>query len=72
MQSEGLRAEVGYGSKPRYRGGPVGVVANVLNRDLAPDAPNRALGNGYHLYPDLRGLAVSGGSHGSVFPSSVR
>ncbi|EON14927.1 transposase catalytic site ISRme11 [Pandoraea sp. SD6-2] len=42
MQSEGLRAEVGYGSKPRYRGGPVGVVANVLNRDFAPDAPNKA------------------------------
>lgn len=41
MQNEGLRAEVGYGSKPRYRGGPVGVVANVLNRDFAPDAPNK-------------------------------
>lgn len=41
MQREGLRAEVGYGSKPRYRGGPVGVVANVLNRDFAPDAPNK-------------------------------
>ncbi len=25
MKGEGLRAEVGYGSKPRYRGGPVGV-----------------------------------------------
>lgn len=42
MQSEGLRAEIGYGSKPRYRGGPVGVAANVLNRDFAPDAPNKA------------------------------
>ncbi|MBG9220464.1 MAG: IS3 family transposase [Burkholderia sp.] len=41
MRREGLRAEVGYGSKPRYRGGPVGVVANILNREFAPDAPNR-------------------------------
>lgn len=41
MQCEGLRAEVGYGSKPRFRGGPVGVVANVLNREFAPDAPNK-------------------------------
>lgn len=41
MKGEGLRAEVGYGSKPRYRGGPVGVVANVLNRAFAPDAPNK-------------------------------
>lgn len=41
MKAEGLRAQVGYGSKPRYRGGPVGVVANVLNRDFAPDAPNK-------------------------------
>jgi len=40
MQAEGLRAQVGYGSKPRYRGGPVGVVGNVLNRDFAPSAPN--------------------------------
>jgi putative transposase len=42
LQSVGLRAEVGYGSNPRYRGGPVGAVANVLNRDFAPDAPNKA------------------------------
>lgn len=42
MKGDGLRAEVGYGSKPRYRGGPVGVVANVLNREFAPDAPNKA------------------------------
>jgi putative transposase len=41
MKGEGLRAEVGYGSKPRYRGGPAGVVASVLNRDFAADAPNR-------------------------------
>lgn len=41
MKGEGLRAQIGYGSKPRYRGGPVGVVANVLNREFAPDAPNR-------------------------------
>ena len=41
MKSEGLRAQVGYGSRPRYRGGPIGVVENVLNRDFAPDAPNK-------------------------------
>ncbi|MDM4772955.1 IS3 family transposase [Solimonas sp. SE-A11] len=40
MKAEGLRAQVGYGSKPRYRGGPVGVVGNVLNRAFAPQAPN--------------------------------
>ena len=41
MRAEGLRAQVGYGSKPRYRGGPVGVVGNVLNRAFTPAAPNR-------------------------------
>lgn len=41
MKLEGLRAQIGYGSKPRYRGGPVGVVENVLNRDFAPEAPNK-------------------------------
>ena len=29
-----------HGRKPRYRGGSVGVATNVLNRDLAPEAPN--------------------------------
>jgi len=41
MRLEGLRAQIGYGSKPRHRGGPVGAVENVLNRDFAPDAPNK-------------------------------
>ena len=41
MKAEGLRAHVGYGRKPRHRGGPVGVVANVLNRDFTPEAPNK-------------------------------
>jgi putative transposase len=42
MQAEGLRAQIGYRSKPRHRGGPIGQVANVLARDFAPDAPNKA------------------------------
>src|SRR3546814_4037907 len=29
------------GGKPRHRGGPVGAVANVLNRDFTPHAPNK-------------------------------
>jgi putative transposase len=41
MKAEGLRAQVGYGSRPRHRGGPVGLVENVLNREFAPDAPNK-------------------------------
>ena len=41
MRAEGLRAQVGYGRKPRHRGGPAGVVANVLNRDFGPQAPNK-------------------------------
>lgn len=41
MKAEGLRAQIGYGSKPRHRGGPVGLVGNVLNRDFTPDAPNK-------------------------------
>lgn len=40
MKAEGLCAQVGYGRKPRYRGGPVGVVENVLNRAFAPAAPD--------------------------------
>ncbi len=41
MKRKGLRAQIGYGSKPCHRGGPVGVVANVLDRECAPDAPNK-------------------------------
>ncbi len=41
MKIEGLSAQIGYGSKPRHRGGPVGVAENVLNRDFAPNAPNK-------------------------------
>ena len=41
MKAEGLRAQVGYGSKPRHRGGSMGVVTNVLNRDFTPQAPNK-------------------------------
>jgi len=36
MKAEGMRAHVGYGRKPRYRGDSVGVVTNVLNRHFAP------------------------------------
>ncbi|GEM_PF-3389723 len=42
MQAEGLRAQVGYDRKPRHRFGPVGGVANVLNRDFTSEAPNTA------------------------------
>lgn len=41
MKSEGLRAQIGYGSKPRHRGGPVGRFDNVLARDFSPDGPNK-------------------------------
>ena len=41
MKIEGLSAQIGYGSKPRHRGGPAGVAENVLNRDFAPNAPNK-------------------------------
>jgi putative transposase len=41
MKAEGIRAEIGYGTKPRHRSGPPGVVENVVNRDFSPAAPNR-------------------------------
>ena len=41
MKAEGLRAQVGYGGTPRHRGGPIGLVENVLNRDFAPETPNQ-------------------------------
>jgi putative transposase len=41
MKSEGLRAHVGYGRRPRSRCGPVGIVDNVLNRAFTCDAPNK-------------------------------
>ncbi len=41
MKAAGLRAQVGYGGTPRHRGGPIGLVENVLNRDFAPEAPNQ-------------------------------
>lgn len=41
MRVDGIRAEIGYGRKPRHRGGPVGMVENVLNRDFSPSDPNK-------------------------------
>lgn len=40
MKAEGLLAPAGHGSKPKYKGGPTGLVENVLNREFAPNAPN--------------------------------
>ena len=40
MKAEGIRAEIGYGTKPRHRGGPPGAVENVVNRNFSPSAPN--------------------------------
>lgn len=40
-EGRGLGGTCGHGRKPRHRGGPVGVVANVLNRCLAPQSPNK-------------------------------
>ncbi|MBA2491346.1 MAG: transposase [Gammaproteobacteria bacterium] len=45
------------------------VAANVLNREFAPSAPNRAFSYGYHLSVDSAGLDLSGGGDGSVFPT---
>lgn len=43
MKSEGLRAMVGYGRRPRPLSGPVGSVAkNVLARGFKVSEPNRA------------------------------
>lgn len=41
MKAEGIRAEIGYGTKPRHRGGPPRVVENVVNWGFSPAAPNR-------------------------------
>jgi putative transposase len=41
MKAEGIRAGIGYGTKRRHRGGPLGVVENVVNRDFSPTAPNK-------------------------------
>lgn len=40
-KADGLCAQVGYGRKPRHRVGPIGVVDNALNRNFAPDTPNK-------------------------------
>jgi len=37
--------EVGYDGKPRDRGGPVGVIANVLNRNLADVSMSTSIAN---------------------------
>lgn len=43
MKIEGLRSQVDYGKRPRYRGGAPGVVAeNILARAFTVDKPNRA------------------------------
>lgn len=41
MRAEGIRAEIGYGRRPRHRGGPVAVVDSVLNRDFSPSDPSK-------------------------------
>lgn len=42
MRAEGLRAQVGYGRKPRFHGGPVSAAAsNVLDRQFDVTAPDR-------------------------------
>ncbi|MBK0025008.1 IS3 family transposase [Stenotrophomonas sp. S48] len=41
MKADGIRAEIGYGRKPRHRGGPVGLAENVVNRDFSPSGPNK-------------------------------
>lgn len=38
MRREGLRAQIGCGSKPRHRGGPVGLVATALDWEFAPES----------------------------------
>ena len=40
MEAARLHAQAGYGSKPRHRGGPVGLVENVLDRNFTLDAPD--------------------------------
>ena len=41
MKAEGIRAEIGYGRKLQHRGGPPGVVDNLINRDFSPSGPNK-------------------------------
>ena len=43
MKNEGLRAQIGYGKRPRKRSGPEGTVAgNVLDRAFSTTSPNQA------------------------------
>lgn len=49
MRTEGLRAEVGYGSKPRFRGGPVGVVAKRTESGVRARCAEQGLGDRHHL-----------------------
>lgn len=55
MRADGLRAQVSSGRKPRHRGGAVDVVTNVLNRDFAPAAPNKAWVTGTTYIPTYEG-----------------
>ncbi len=41
MRVDGIRAEVGYGRKPRHRGGPPGLAENIVNRDFSAAGPNK-------------------------------
>ena len=36
-----MRAEIGYGRKPRHRGGPPGVIENAVNCDFSPSGSNK-------------------------------
>ena len=48
-------------ARPRFLRWPESLAAGVHGR-----CPEQGLGDGYHLYPHSRGLAVSGSRHGSV------
>jgi putative transposase len=67
MRSAGIRSQTGYAKRKYKRGGAPSLVAP---NHLAPVQRRRtesSLGNGYHVYPYLRRLALSGRGAGPVF-----
>ena len=68
MRAEGMRAQVGYGRRPRPRGGTgVHGGAEPTRPAVRRAGAEYALGHRHHLHPDPRRLAIPGRGAGPVF-----
>ena len=68
----GLRALHGYRTRRWSVGKPSVLIPESPAAPVHGDAPQQGVGHGYHLYPDVAGLALPGCRHGSVLAQDRR